>query len=164
MYPQYFQNVNILSCQSKPGRFHLRTLKCFILDRQLCVYLPDMLHPICEFSNLFHKSDKYSRWCIMPLQKTLQKNDSRFFKKTSGCCLVREKVLLLVQSSALGRWTPIDFFFLSECHVHVAWITQEWPHCDPSNHLLRLGYASHSAHLPIWLPSHSTCQKQDRCP
>lgn len=109
---------------------------------------------------MFHKSYKYSHWCIT----LLQKNDSRFLKKTSGCCLVREKVLLLVQSGALGRWTPIDLFFLSECHVHVAWITQEWPHCDPSNHLLRLGYASHSAHLPIWLPTHSTCQKKRQMP
>lgn len=54
---------------------------------------------------------------------------------------------------------------LSECHVRVSWITQGWPCIDPlSYHLLWLGYASYSAQLPTRLLTHSTCQKQDRCP
>ncbi len=75
-----------------------------------------------------------------------------------------EKIYLLVLSSACGRWTRIDLSLLSECHIHVAWITQEWPRSDPSYHLLWLGYASHSARLPTRLLTHSKCQKQDRCP
>lgn len=30
-----------------------------------------------------------------------------------------------------GRWTRIDLSSLSECHVHVSWITQTWPSTDP---------------------------------